>query len=58
MSDRPLEDHSLSVAFFKLRVSDMPDNEVRESLINLYREMLIKENQHKADLAKAWGIGQ
>jgi hypothetical protein len=57
MSDKQLEDHNLSVAFFKLRVAEMPDNEVRESLINLYREMLIKENQHKINLAKAWGIG-
>lgn len=58
MSDKPLEDHSLSVAFFRLRVAEMPDNEVRESLVNLYKEMLIKENQYKVNLAKAWGIGQ
>jgi hypothetical protein len=50
------EDHYASVAFFKQKVSTMPEVEVKNLLITMYRNMMELDNHYKKIISVQWGM--
>ena len=49
-------DHQITITLLAAEVTGMSHSEVQSSLINLYGQMMLRENAYKHALKAQWGI--
>lgn len=50
-------EQQFNIRTFETQVNQMSREQAQEFLVNMYRQMLVRENMYKEFLRHEWGIG-